>query len=520
MGKAFREQVFQQAVGRIEDAHKKLSLDGVFDVKSSVVGQLDFGPEVPSTRRPTPIPFKYPLRHTWQDVKLSPSSPSFAQPSEVEKSTSSTMSFSALPNELIYQIAQRVQPDDLDSFGHTSHRIKNVAAPFVKEHRQLKAQYSKISLGHVGAAKLVYEMCARPWLRLYPRSLELRANRQWRTLENPGTRAKAKEVEAITVTRSLAEEEDIRDVLRRTRLIPAHEVDKWLEEIERGDEDYLFALMLACLPNLERLIIRLDHTRLEQVKEMVRTIKRQPESSQHPRALSRLKDARVLEREGSNTCDLELFPLIASLPGIEFLHGRNLVGMYRECYRDGWLTYPGASPTITHITLETCGMSVEGLEKLCDSITGLRSFKYVAHRAGWGLHRISDLLKTAHTTLEELVLSTGSGESRFIGHLRKFTALKHVEVDSGMFMQRGKMQRAVDVLPASIETATLSGNTLTPALEEHFLADLYRPSFYYPKLRRLSVDDSWGKRDIGKDRLKFQKEFHKQSSASWTLRYR
>lgn len=430
------------------------------------------------------------------------------------------MSFTALPNELIYQISQRVQPDDLESYGRTSHRIKNIAAPFVQEHRELKAQYTKISLNHVAAANMLYEMSARSWIRLYPTYLEVKANRSWRTLEKPPNKERAAQVEAIVLKRSLVGEEDTKDLLRRTRLVPVDEMDHWIEEIERGDEDYLFALMLACLPNLERIIVRLDHTRLEQVKDMIRVIKRQPTSANHPRALSKLADARVLEREGSHTCDLELFPLLASLPGIQILHGRNLVGMYRECYRDGWPTYPGASPTITQISLETCGMSVEGLEKLCDSIKGLRSFRYVAHRSGWGLHRISDLLKNAHPTLEELALSTGSGESRFIGPLRKFTALRHVTVDSDMLIQRGKMQRAVDVLPASIETATLAGNSLTRPFEEQFLADLYRPSFHYPNLRRLSVDDSWGKRDIGKDRLKFQKEFHKQTSPSWMLRYR
>ena len=430
------------------------------------------------------------------------------------------MSLSTLPTELVHQIAQRVQPDDVESFSNTTRRIKNVAAPFVLEHRHFRAHYTKITLGHVGAAKLIYEICARPWIRLYPRQLEIRVDKQWRTFEKPVPKAKARELEAVSVLRSLASEEDQRDVLRGTNLIPAYEFDKWLQEMERGDQDYLFALLLACLPNLEKVIIRLDHTKLEQVKEMIRTIKRQPESPYHPKALSNLRDARVLEREGSETCDLELFPLIASLPGIQILHGRNLVGTYRDCYRDGWMNYSGASPTITHISLETCGMSVEGLEKLCDKIRGLRSFKYVAHRSGWGLHRISDLLRKAHATLEELVLSTGSGESRFVGPLRKFTALRHLTVDSGMLIQRGKMQRAVDVLPASIETATLSGNSLTRPLEEQFLEHLYRPSFSYPRLRRLSVDDSWGKRDIGKDLLKFQKEFHRQSSTPSMFRYR
>lgn len=400
-----------------------------------------------------------------------------------------------------------------------SHRIRNIAAPFVQEHRQLKAEYTRISLNHAAAAELLYEMCAQPWIALYPKSLEIKSNRNWRTLENPRNRDRA-QVEQITMKRSLVEEEDIRDLLRRTGLIPTHEMGRWLDEITRGEEDHLFALMLACLPNVERLVIRLDHMRMEQVKEMVRQIMRQPSLPFRQKALSKLTDARVLEREGSTSCDLELFPLLASLPGIKMLHGRNLVGRYRQCYRDGWLSYPGASPTITHISLETCGMSVEGLEMLCGNIKALRSFKYIAHRPGWGFHRISETLKFARSTLEELVLSTGAGESRYIGPLRVFTALKHLTVDSSMLVQRGKMQRAVEILPASIETATLAGNSLTKPQEQQFLGDLYRPSFHYPNLRALFVDDSWGKRNIGKDHLKLQKEFHKQTSTSYMLRYR
>lgn len=438
----------------------------------------------------------------------------------------STMSFNALPNELIYQISQRVQPADLENYGRTSHRVKEIAAPFVQEHRLLKLEYTKISVNHVAAAKILYEMCARPWIALYPESVELQGHRTWRNFEGssrgPRNRERTELMAEIIQKRSLVEEADLRDILHRTRLVPAQELDEWLEQINMGDEDYLFALMLACLPNIQRLTIQLDHTKLEQVKEMVRSIKRQPPNVHGDRALSKLKAVYVLEKDTSNNgvCDLEMFPLLASLPGIISMHGRNLVGMYRDCYRDGWLDYPGASPTIEHIYLETCGMSVEGLEKLCNSIKALRSFKYVAHRAGWGLHRITDLLKNARGTLEELVLSTGSGPSRFIGTLRGFTALKHVKVDTDMLFQRGKMSRAVDILPASIETAQIAGNTLTRPHEEQFLSDLYRPSFSYPNLRRLQVDDSWGYRDIGKDRLKFQKEFHKQTSPSWMLRYR
>ena len=426
------------------------------------------------------------------------------------------MSFAALPNELIYQISQRVQPADLESYGRTSHRIRDIAAPFVQEHRQLKADYKKLSLNHVAAAKLLYDICARPWIALYPRFLEVKSNRDWRTLENPRKKDRI-HVEQVTLKKSLISEEDVEDLLQRTGLIPVHEIGYWLDGIDKGDEDYLFALMIACLPNVERLIIRLDHLRLERTKHTIRLIRTQSSLPDSPKALSKLTDARVLDKDGSLTSDLELFLLLASLPGLQVLHGRNLVGRFRDCYREGWPQYPGASSTITHIVLETCGMSAEGLEILCGNVRDLRSFKYIAHRPGWGLQSICDVLKGAHDTLEELVLSTGSGESRYIGSLRLFKALKHASIDSGMLLHRNKMRRAVETFPGSIESATLTGNSLTKVREQQFLGDLYRPSFNYPKLRALYVEDSWGKRNIGKDYLTLQKEHHQQTI--YMLRY-
>ena len=192
--------------------------------------------------------------------------------------------------------------------------------------------------------------------------------------------------------------------------------------------------------------------------------------------------------------------------------------MYRECYRDGWLSYPGASASITQISLEACGMSVEGLETLMKSLHKLRHFRYVFHRGGWGLHAVSSLLKNARSSLETLELSTGSGSSRYVGPIREFTALKHVTLDADMLLNKGKVQRFVDLMPASLETCTIAGNNMTKQMQDMFLADLFRPSFYFPNLKSIFAEDSWGRRNIGQDRLKFQKEFHKQTN--WMVRYK
>lgn len=194
------------------------------------------------------------------------------------------------------------------------------------------------------------------------------------------------------------------------------------------------------------------------------------------------------------------------------------MGMYRDCYRDGWLSYAGASSSITHMRLESCGMSVEGLEVLLKSLKHLKEFHYVAHRAGWGLHSIGSMLQSAQGSLQILVLSSGGGSPPYLGSLRGFTSLKHVTLDSDMLIRNRKLQRFVDLMPPSLETCTIAGNNLTKPTEDKFLADLFRPSFSFPVLKKIYLEDSWGRRDIGQDRLRFQKEFHKQTT--WMARYR
>lgn len=431
------------------------------------------------------------------------------------------MSFSGLPSELIYAISYRVPPDSLEAYGCTCHGIRDIAAPLIKEHRELLADYTRANLNKANATRMLSAICVRPWIRLYPKALEVMAGDRRRTIDSPRTLKHKASTRPSSVQKQEMEISDIRDLVEGTGLIEPHDVNTWVEQIGMGDEDHLFALLIALCPNLRTLRINLAREKLEQVKEIIRRVRK--ECGGQSRALQNLRDIYVFEKDGSSSssCDLELFPLAAALPGLERIHGRNLVGTYRECYRDGWVEYPGASPSITHISLETCGMSVEGLETLIQSLRNLQSFKYIAHRANWGLRAVADLFRSCRDSLHTLEISTGSGSAQYVGSLRSFAVLKHLTLDTDMLKTGGRMQRAVDILPSSIERVTLCGNNLTEPQEQAFLADLYRPAFTYPCLKSIGVEDSFGRRSIGQDRLKFQKEFRRQSTSnSWMLRYR
>ncbi|KAG8527602.1 uncharacterized protein KY384_007755 [Bacidia gigantensis] len=429
------------------------------------------------------------------------------------------MSLAALPSELLFQILEIISqsaPDDIEDIGRACRRVRLVATPLIKEHRKHLREFTKLHVNNAGAGKVFFEICRRPWVALYPRSLEVVTSKHLRTLDRAKTKKHVNLIQEFKAARDTVTTEQLESTIQSTGLIPSQEMHVWVRAIDYGDEDYLFALLLATLPSLERFTIEMDGEKMEQVKDMVRAIRREWPSRQ---TLPNLRTVRVEERAQPNNSDLEMFPLFAAIPGIEKMHGKSLTGMYRECYRDGWLSYPGASNSITYISLESCGMSVEGLESLMKALRNLKHFRYVFHRANWGLHAVGALLKNAHSTLETLELSTGSGSSRYMGSLRQFSALKHVTVDADMLINKGKMQRFVDLMPASLETCTIAGNVMTKNMQELFLADLFRPSFYFPYLKSIFAEDSWGKRNIGQDRLKFQKEFHKQQT-TWMARYR
>lgn len=231
------------------------------------------------------------------------------------------MSLTALPSELIFEIADlisRTAPRDIEDFGRSCRRVRGATIPLIKEHRRLLRQYTQLSVNNAEAAKFLYEVAKRPWVAFYPHTVEVSANRNWRTFEKTGLRKQINIVEDVKRKRATVDDEDLETVILRTGFISTQDVHVWMRAIDNGDEDYLFALLLASLPNLNRFTIRLDTNKMEQVKDMLRAI--QMDWSRRP-ALPNLRTVDVIGREGASECDLEAFPLFAAIPGVQDLRG-------------------------------------------------------------------------------------------------------------------------------------------------------------------------------------------------------
>ena len=419
------------------------------------------------------------------------------------------MYLDTLPSELIYNISLRVCPETIQFYAATCHRIRSVALPLIIEDRELFYKYDTCRFDADTASDALREICVRPWIRHYPRHLELMVRRETNTANYLPTSEKISDLGEAVMNTSAKHD------IQNSGLVEPDELDDWIQQLKREEEGDLFALLLMVLSNVRSLQLRLYRGNLKQMKDVFRRIQKHPDSH----VLSKVKTIKIWEQYPHRSENLELFPLAATLPNVEQMYCTNLVGMFRDCYSDDWKTYPGASSTITSITLETCGMSAGGLEVLLKPLKNLQVFKYIAHRSRWGLGDLAILLHEASGTLHTLEVSANSGTSRFVGNLKSFTALKILKLDTDMVIRNGKMQRAVDLLPASIECVTLCGNNLKKSQEQEFVAELCRPAYTYPYFKSIGVDDSYGRREIGKAQLRFQREFQRQTALLQTRKH-
>lgn len=227
------------------------------------------------------------------------------------------MALTTLPNELLLQIGQIVGqsvPPDIEHFGASSRRLRQALWPLIQEHRQCLKRYTTIQASNAAAAHVFFEICQRPWVASYPRSLEISADRHMPTLERPKTKRHVEMVAHFRVRRDSIKDDELASAITSTDIVDTSQTQVWIDAVKRGHEDYLFALLVASLPNLERLIVCLDFEKLERVKDMVRKAK---EARPRRKPLANLKFVHVRERDGARSCDLEMFPLLAAVPGVQ-----------------------------------------------------------------------------------------------------------------------------------------------------------------------------------------------------------
>ena len=167
-------------------------------------------------------------------------------------------SFSALPNELVSEVAGHVMPEDIENFSLISKGVYAVALPLLGEHRVLKRRYSAFQnlekaefdgrhfessryfvesdISVIDMSKLLAEILTNHRVAFYIKELCMKdLNEGWEPLDGhiPYT-----EEQFALFKQALS-----------TYVLPS-KLENWIEELESGNERPITSLLLILLPNL------------------------------------------------------------------------------------------------------------------------------------------------------------------------------------------------------------------------------------------------------------------------------
>ena len=421
----------------------------------------------------------------------------------------------SLSTELILHIIDEVHPADIESLALGNKVIHNLCHAALQKHRDLKKQYSTISLGRgvfrpkfastadersfdgLNPLSLLIRFLANPHLAYYPTKLQIgncradgrNSEEVTRALDDICPTWKPNLAVYITNNPWLAQ----MDVEKR------HQWQDALLEIDECSQGYYLGILLTMLPRIRSLFVfnmtfndefdpEFYNSAVAEIIYVIASVNRNPGSLIYGKALGALHTVTVVREE------IDMFALFATLPSVHCLLGEKITGSFEHIDAAGTLRDAGQ---LEELDIKESSTDVACSEWMLSSMTGLKRLKYDGYDD-------VDILRTLkrHTakSLERLELTVVNDSLwmpqmyQRLKSLRGFKVLRELKVDFEIF-QRGDdgglvrdldeaYTRLVDVLPSSIRVLRLKGNRwLTPSRQ--LAAQITRKKAKLPELRRV-----------------------------------
>ena len=341
--------------------------------------------------------------------------------------------FADLPVELIVKILFETQPLDLISFAAASKQIHFLATPVLQEDRDLQKEYKSIAVlpcANHGfeehqLARLLITIDRNPRAALHIVNLEIAKyyNKWDYGYHTPYPPPMFEQLE---------------NLLRKTRMIPAQEVSDWIVATHEGDEDPLLALLLLHLPNLRKISYVcggiIDQGRI------LKTIQRIAEAERQSYLLL-LKEVHVINYSIWEERIRHLPYAFMSLPSVQSFGAESLYDHQ---------SHPESKDLHDHHRSQLQDFCVEdltftecylGTEHLCGLIERTRCLKSLI----WQTSEVGNatpifdpsclmrsLAANAGRTLERLTLALENYTATSVGSLDELQALREVDMDIAM----------------------------------------------------------------------------------------
>ena len=270
-----------------------------------------------------------------------------------------------------------------------------------------------------------------------------------------------------------------RQAIMSSPFVPDHNFGYWINELEKGDEAEVLALIVMRLPNVETFKV-LHEGRNECC--ISRTIQLIAES-QGTEALSRLKEVQIGWGDETVSGDVDWLHIFSALPSVKAIEART-VGHDRDCnvpdcrrnrytFDEDWdysydchawshdpdFTLDPKTSNVTHLTFSNCEINTR---RLLEFLEGLRALEYIDYLGAMDPSEpgeiVSALLAHTNHSLQTLRLKTCNElhrDSYFTVDLAKFEVLKELEIESEflpLFKYASAGNKLAELLPPSIET--------------------------------------------------------------------
>ena len=421
--------------------------------------------------------------------------------------------FEDLSVELVLGILEEVSPDDIVSISLASKCIYRLAIPRLEEHRMLRKQYTnfknmvehKPNEWHDPGGLLAHLLCnirSNARIGQYVKTIDLDV---WNYGARGGWKPDAVFERQVT-TNSVRLRQDqktnmeiIEEAVRAIEIIPTDEVDDWLHEIRRGNEDPLVALLLLHAPRLHTLKFLVPYARSDS-SYLLKTIQRVTAQGSSTN-LYPLHLTNVYMRFAETWESLDFVKAFMSLPSLTSIKTNNL-------FVDGRTHEPNSAilpqpSNVTDVSFRSGFLPEKVFSELFRGIPNLKSFAY-DFRHLWRdedytppfdcLTVLRSLEANASNTLEYLKLGAKDIETSQIVPLREFRALREFEVQTSRCFAAAENKSAnlIGLLPVSLERLAMRWYEVTYVLRVNILIeailDLVRGSkAQLPLLRMLGV---------------------------------
>ena len=384
--------------------------------------------------------------------------------------------FQDLSTELVLGILENVLPDDIESISLASKRIYQLAIPRLQEHRILRKQYTNFknmveykphNWHDPGGllADLLCKILSDARTSHYVKKIDLD---MWNFGPRDGWRPDAIFEKPFTTRRNQLQQDSktnmeiIEEAVRAAEIIPSEEVDDWLQQIRRGNEDPLVALLLLYAPKLHTLKFLVPYVGTESsylLSTIQRVTLKGPTAKLYP---AHLRNVEMYCAEAWQS--LDFVKAFMSLPLLTSIKTDSLFVDDRT-YEDSSGTLPQPS-SVTDMSFRSGFLPEKAFSELLPGVKNLKSFAYnfrhlwrdEGHQPPFDCVAVlSSLEANADHTLQNLSLGAEEIETSQIAPVRKFRVLREIELQTlrCFAVDSGQPSDLISLLPTSLERLAL-----------------------------------------------------------------